>query len=106
VKEYFEAPGDHADEMETSVMLHLHPELIMPLAQAGDGSTLAFSSKGFKQGWAWTQRPWTLITKDTGSGNPALANAEKGSKFLDAVTHQIAEFFSEICGKSLESLLH
>ena len=106
VKEYFEAPGDHADEMETSVMLHLHPELIMPLAQAGDGSTLAFSAKGFKQGWAWTQRPWTLITKDTGSGNPALANAEKGSKFLDAATHQIAEFFSEICGKSVESLLH
>ena len=27
VKDYFENPGDHADEVETSVMMHYHPEL-------------------------------------------------------------------------------
>ena len=25
VKDYFENPGDHADEVETSVMMHYHP---------------------------------------------------------------------------------
>ena len=105
VKEFFDQPGDHADEMETSVMLHLYPELILPLKEAGDGKTLKFSPTGFKQGWAWTQRPWSMITKDTGSGDPSLASAEKGSKFLDNVTSKIADFFSEICGKSIQSLL-
>lgn len=106
VKDFFDQPGDHADEMETSVMLHLYPELILPLKEAGDGKTLKFAASGFKKGWAWTQRPWSLITKDTGSGDPSKANADKGSKFLDNSTTNIAEFFSEICGKSIQELLH
>ena len=36
VKEYFDDPGDHADEMETSSMLFLHPEYVLPLETAGD----------------------------------------------------------------------
>ena len=34
---YFETPGDHADEMETSLMMYLKPNLIRPLAEAGSG---------------------------------------------------------------------
>jgi creatinine amidohydrolase/Fe(II)-dependent formamide hydrolase-like protein len=26
---YFEESGDHADEMETSLIMHLHPELVL-----------------------------------------------------------------------------
>lgn len=37
--QFFEAPGDHADEMETSMMLHLAPELVLPLAEAGAGAS-------------------------------------------------------------------
>ena len=105
VKDYFEQPGDHADEMETSVMMHLHPELVLPLDIAGDGATKKFTPTGIKKGWAWTQRPWTKISKDTGSGNPALATPEKGEAFLNACTENIAEFFSEISNKSVDSLL-
>lgn len=105
VKDFFEAPGDHADEMETSVMMHLYPQLLLPLNEAGNGKTLKFTANGFRKGWAWTQRPWSLITKDTGSGDPVLANAEKGSKFFDNTTSNIAKFFTEICGKSVKSLL-
>jgi creatinine amidohydrolase len=36
-KYYFEEEGDHADEMETSIMMHLKPELVLPLEQSGLG---------------------------------------------------------------------
>jgi len=101
----FENKGDHADEMETSVMMHLHPELLLPLSVAGDGATKQFEVKGIKEGWAWTQRPWTMITKDTGSGNPYLSTPEKGIKFLERCTENIANFFIEINNKSISSLL-
>jgi creatinine amidohydrolase len=105
VREYFENPGDHADEMESSVMMHLHPELLLPLTEAGDGSTRKFTAEGIRKGWAWTQRPWTKITNDTGSGNPALATAAKGERFLKACIENIAEFYCNISNKSIDSLL-
>ncbi len=35
--EYFDNNGDHADEMETSLMLHFRPDLVLPLEEAGHG---------------------------------------------------------------------
>lgn len=101
----FERSGDHADELETSVMMHISPELVQPLHTAGDGATRQFNVKGFQQGWAWTQRPWTKITKDTGSGDPALSNPEKGRQFLEQTIQTIAEFFTEISGRTIDELL-
>ena len=43
-KEYFEEPGDHADELETSVMMHYHPELV-DLKEAGEGKSKKFASQ-------------------------------------------------------------
>ncbi len=105
VKDFFENPGDHADEMESSVMMHLHPELLLPLSDAGDGSTRKFIPEGIRKGWAWTQRPWTKISQDTGSGNPALATASKGEKFLNACIENISAFYCSISNKSIDSLL-
>ena len=34
---YFEEQGDHADEMETSIMMHINPEFVLPLSEAGMG---------------------------------------------------------------------
>lgn len=36
-KEFFDEPGDHADEMETSLLLYLKPELVLPKEQWGLG---------------------------------------------------------------------
>ncbi len=105
VKDFFEQPGDHADEMESSVMMQIHPELLLPLHEAGDGATKKFTPKGIKSGWAWAQRPWTKISKDTGSGNPSKATHEKGAHFLNACTNNIAEYFCEICGRNIDDLL-
>jgi creatinine amidohydrolase len=36
-KKYFDEPGDHAGEMETSMMLAIKPDLVLPLTEAGEG---------------------------------------------------------------------
>jgi len=35
---YFDNPGDHADEMETSLLLYLKPELVLPNEEWGKGT--------------------------------------------------------------------
>jgi creatinine amidohydrolase len=104
-KGIFEKPGDHADEMETSVMMHIEPDLVLPLSEAGDGATKKYSLNAFKEGWVWAQRPWTKITKDTGSGDPSLSTKEKGKAFLTLCIDNIASFFTELGSREAEELL-
>ncbi len=93
---HFAEPGDHAGELETSVMLHLAPGITRPVNEAGPGRARRSRVRGFREGWAWTPRHWVQVTDDTGVGNPALATAEKGAAFLDAVTRQFGEFLVEL----------
>ncbi|TDU43075.1 creatinine amidohydrolase [Gelidibacter sediminis] len=95
-KDYFDEPGDHAGEMETSAVLHIVPELVLPIEQAGNGSAKQFKIKGLREGWVSSQRQWTQVTEDTGVGNPIKATAEKGKAFLDAVVKNVAEFCEEL----------
>ncbi len=93
---FFAEPGDHAGELETSVMLHLAPALVLPLDRAGSGAARAFASEGLRSGLAWAPRRWTQVTRDTGVGDPSRGTAEKGRLFLDAVCDRLAALFSEI----------
>lgn len=88
--------GDHADEMETSVMLHIQPHLVTSLSEAGDGATKKWKFKAIREGWVNAQREWTQVSKDTGAGNPHEATAEKGQRYLDAVIGKVSEFLSEL----------
>ena len=103
-KTYFDEPGDHAGELETATIMHLNPELVSPLEQAGNGYTKTFKIKGLKEGWVSAQRHWTSVTKDTGVGNPAKATKEKGEKFFDAVTKKIASFFEQLYEADLNDM--
>ena len=51
---------------------------------------------GFRERWAWTQRPWTTVSADTGIGNPRAATVSKGERYVDAVADRIAQFFVEL----------
>ena len=93
--QFFEAPGDHADEMETSMMLHIAPELVRPLTEAGDGASKRFRIRALRE-WAWAQREWSQVSADTGVGNPAAATAAKGANFLRAVTQELGQFLVEL----------
>jgi creatinine amidohydrolase len=93
--QYFDAPGDHADEMETSMMQHIAPDLVRPLAEAGSGASRQFRIRALRS-WAWAQREWSQVTADTGVGNPAAATAAKGAAFLGAVTQELGQFLVEL----------
>ena len=86
----FEEPGDHADEFETSLLLHLCLDLV-ELPNAGSGERRPFAIEGLTQPGVWTPRPWSKTHPDTGSGNPARATAEKGARFFQAVTQALAD---------------
>ena len=103
---YFDEPGDHAGELETAAVMHLRPELVLPLEEAGDGSAKTFKIKALKEGWASAQRGWTSVTKDTGVGNPKAATAEKGKIFIEKTTDLIADFFVELHSADLEDMYH
>lgn len=94
--DYFDEPGDHAGELETSMMMHLAPDLLLPLSEAGNGAARSFRVAALREGWAWSPRAWTQVTKDTGVGDPRKASAEKGASFFQAVTERIAQFLVEL----------
>lgn len=87
--QYFEEEGDHADEMETSIMMHIQPHLVLPLETAGEGKEKKNSISAFREKWAWTERRWSQVTEDTGIGNPKKSNAIKGKRFFEAVTDKL-----------------
>ena len=103
-KAFFSDLGDHAGELETSVMLHLAPDRVRPLSEAGTGKARRFKIEAFREGWAWAPRQWRQVTDDTGVGNPAAATAEKGRRYVDAVTGKIAAFLVELARADLSSM--
>lgn len=100
--QFFEEPGDHADEMETSLMLHLRPDLVSGLEKAGSGEEKKSRITGIKEGWAWSERKWNMVSEDTGIGNPKKATKEKGEKFFNAVSEKLAGLFIEVAGIEIQ----
>jgi creatinine amidohydrolase len=101
---YFDAPGDHAGELETSVMQRLAPSLVSPLDQAGAGKAKRQRVAGLREGWAWAPRAWTQVTEDTGVGDPRAATAEKGARYLEAVVGRIAGFLVDLAAADPASM--
>src|SRR5256885_7090983 len=63
---YFSDLGDHAGELETSVMLHVAPELVRPLSEAGPGRARRFQLAGLRAGCGWVPRRWRPVSADPG----------------------------------------
>jgi creatinine amidohydrolase len=103
-KELFENEGDHADEMETSLMLHIRPDLVLPLSDAGNGVSKKFRVRALNESWAWAERKWTRATADTGIGDPRKATGEKGRKYFEDVTGLIAELMVELAHADVDDL--
>ncbi|WP_299818363.1 creatininase family protein [uncultured Pontibacter sp.] len=94
--QYFDKKGDHADEMETSLILYLKPELVLPLDEAGEGKERKSKIQGIREGWAWSERQWSMVSEDTGIGNPKAATKEKGERFFKVVTEKMAELYLQL----------
>lgn len=102
--DYFEEAGDHANEMETSIILHYFPNLVLPLEEAGEGTMRNTKLKSVREKIAWAPRQWDKVSADTGIGNPKKASAEKGQKFVDDVSDKIANYFVELANCNIHDL--
>ena len=90
-----ERSGDHANEMETSLMMHLRPEWVV-MDQAGPGERIPMALKSIAEVGGWTPRPWSKVHPDTGSGDPSAATAEKGRTYFEATAREIGRMLVEL----------
>lgn len=96
--------GDHADERETSLMLHIEPQLVTPPDTWGSGESIPWAPAGLRDGTAWAPRHWSKATVDTGVGDPRAATAEKGRRYFDAICDRLAGYFGELARADLDRL--
>jgi creatinine amidohydrolase len=96
----FDEPGDHAGEMETSFLLHVCPDWVV-MGQAGEGRTVPFAIEAL---WGtpgvWTPRPWSATHPDTGCGNPSKATADKGRRYVETVSREVARILTGLAAAS------
>jgi creatinine amidohydrolase len=91
--------GDHADELETSLILHLKPEWVTPLDQAGDGAVTPSRLPALsKTPGVWATRDWEALTADTGVGNPKAATADKGKQILAQIVEAVVPVLVQLSG--------
>jgi len=101
-KQIFELPGEHADEMETSVGLALFGDLVR-LPQAGDGSVHASRFQAIERGWVSIARPWHLVTKDSTHGDPRKSTVAKGEKYVSLVVERLTDFVVELSNSTMDA---
>jgi creatinine amidohydrolase len=100
-RQIFEQPGEHADEVESSLGLAFFPELVrMELADEGAAKPTRFEA--INRGWVSITRPWHLVTTNTGLGNPFSASAEKGRRLMEIVVERLGGFLTELAAAPLD----
>jgi creatinine amidohydrolase len=102
--DFFENTGGHADEMETSMMQFLVPELVLPLNEAGEGKDKKIRIEGLRENWAWAERRWSQVTNDTGIGNPFKANPENGEKCFNEVVKKVGKLMKDLAEADINNL--
>ena len=104
--EIFDAPDDHAGEMETSFALAFCPHLV---ARRPDGTLAADEGRkaqtrfeAINRGWVTITRPWHLLTTNAGAGDPRAATPDKGRRVLQILIDRIAAFLVELSAATLD----
>jgi len=105
--EIFDDAGDHAGEMETALGLAFFPKLVQHDRQTGeltadDGAVQPTRFEAVNNGWISITRPWHLLTKNTGSGNPHAATAEKGEQLMRVLVERISTFLVELAAAPID----
>jgi creatinine amidohydrolase len=88
----------HACEMETSIMLYLHPDRVKARLGKRDGPR---HTDRYRKADMLLSRPIYFVNEfqevtETGTiGHPDLASAGKGEKFLNGIVREVLEFVDE-----------
>ncbi len=62
----------------------------------GAGELKPFAIDGLNRKVAWHPRDWSRVSTDTGIGNPALASAEKGKRYVEDAVELYVKMLREI----------
>lgn len=98
----FVPDGDHANDMETSAMLSLAPDLVH-MEDAADGAWKKSRFTGVREGWVSISRPWHLLTQSSGVGTPLEATAEKGAAYMQLVVERLSGFIKELSDAEIDA---
>lgn len=97
----FDKPGEHADEVETSLGMAFFPDLLHPeLADNGAASPSRFAA--IERGWISITRPWHLVSANTGLGDPKTATADKGRRLMDVLVERLGDFLIELAESPMD----
>jgi creatinine amidohydrolase len=97
----FADPGEHADEVETSLGLAFFPQLLKP-ELADDGAAKPTRFEAINRGWISITRPWHLVSKNTGLGNPAAASADKGQRLMEILVARLSAFLVQLSAAKMD----
>jgi creatinine amidohydrolase len=97
----FQQPGEHADEVETSLGLAFFPEFLQ-IELADEGAARPSRLDAVNRGWVSITRPWHLLTTNTGLGNPFAASAEKGRDLMDVLVKRLGSFLVQLAASPLD----
>lgn len=89
----------HGGEFETSLMLHLYPNLVRIDDAEGTYLDDVYELRGkdlFEGGPLSVYRPFSTYSDSGAIGDPDLANAEKGRKFCDRLETELANLLRTI----------
>lgn len=100
-RDLFDDPGDHAGELETSMILAHRPDLVAE-GTADAGSTASTRFEAVNQGYIEITRSWHLLTTNSGAGDPAPATAAKGSALTAIVVDRVADFLVDLAASPLD----
>jgi len=100
-KVIFDDAGDHAGELESSMILAHYPHLAHP-EKADKGSTRPSRFEAVNRGWVEITRPWHLLTTNTGAGDPRPATADKGHALTELVVERLAGFLVDLSSSPLD----
>jgi creatinine amidohydrolase len=99
----FDRPGEHADEVETSLGMAYFPDLLQT-ELADDGAARPSRFEAINRGWVSITRPWHLVSANTGLGDPRSATAEKGIKLMEILEIRLSTFLSELARAEVDEL--
>ena len=102
----FEKRDDHAGEMETSFALAYFPDLVVRRQDgslaADEGQAAQTRFEALNRGWVSITRPWHLLTRQSGSGDPRAAAADKGQRMMELLVERLAPFLVELSSAPLD----
>jgi creatinine amidohydrolase len=102
--------GIHAGAIETSIMLHLKPELVRRDRIATHGTLSAEMEGDYTRltpfgrvGFGWQAQD---LSESGACGDATLASAEAGARLVDQAGGALAELLGEIARLPLDTLKH